>query len=143
MQNNQTEIIRSIASGIIQCAIFADKPEGSNPRVTRQAKQQAEMLASQFVGIIGDVTLLEIEEAYHSHGYGSHPDCGSVMPWLVACGHDVWFTSQGHGTGFWDREELKFDCDGDTIDLADRLTEACTKLRHVEPAFYRGWFYLE
>lgn len=143
MNNNQTEIIRAISSGIIQCALFADKPEDSNPRVTRQAKQAAEAIASQFVGIIGDVALLEIEEAFHYHGYGSHPDCGDNLPWLIACGHDVWFTMRGHGVGFWDREELKFDCDGDAVDLADRLTEACRKLKHAEPMFYRGWMYIE
>jgi len=141
MNNNQTEIIRAIAAGIIQCALFADRPEGSNPRVTRQAKQAAESMASEFVGIIGDDLLNQAADAYRGEYGGSYHD---TALWSIGpIGHDVWFTAHGHGVGFWDRKELKFDCDGDTINLADRLTEACAKLRQVEPTFYRGWMYLE
>ncbi len=34
-------------------------------------------------------------------------------------GHDYWLTRCGHGTGFWDRDELAKD------DLGKRLTERC------------------
>ena len=135
--NNQTEIIRAIAEGIIQCAIFADKPEGTNPRVTKQAKQAAESIAAQFVGIIGDDLLSDAVEAY-ADGYcevdKDAPEC---------IGYDVWYTMRGHGVGFWDRDFLKVDKYGEAITLGQQLTDACRKLKHVEPTFYRGWMYLE
>lgn len=34
-------------------------------------------------------------------------------------GNDLWYTSQGHGVGFWDRDEL------DENDLGDKLTKLC------------------
>lgn len=135
---NTNDQIKAIAQGIIQCALFADKPEGTNPRVTRQAKQAAEALAAQFVRIIGVELLNDAVEAYGGEYGGSYRDAA-----LRSIGHDVGFTMRGHGVGFWDRKELKLDCDNDPIDLADRLTEACRKLKHREPTFYRGWLYIE
>lgn len=44
-------------------------------------------------------------------------------------GHDAWMTCAGHGTGFWDREEIP-------ERLRDRLTEACEG-HHAEHAC--GW----
>jgi hypothetical protein len=35
-------------------------------------------------------------------------------------GADLWFTSQGHGVGFWDRSQL------DSGDLGDKLSDAAT-----------------
>jgi hypothetical protein len=37
-------------------------------------------------------------------------------------GHDLWLTENGHGVGFWCREELEIDIKGNT--LGDELTEA-------------------
>jgi hypothetical protein len=132
MKHNQTEIIRAISKGIIQCCIFADKPEGSNPRVTRQAWQAAEAMASKFVGIIGADLLDQAVEAYGGEYGGSYRDTA-----LRYIGHDIWFTMRGPGVGFWDRSFL------DVNNLGQQMTEACAKLRHVEPTFYRGWLYLE
>lgn len=44
-------------------------------------------------------------------------------------GSDYWFTRNGHGVGFWDREELT-ECG-----LGDRLSAAC---RYNEVYLYRG-----
>ena len=36
--------------------------------------------------------------------------CGPMSGYdMVQAGHDLWFTSEGHGAGFWDREELRRD----------------------------------
>lgn len=138
MKHNQTEIIRSIASGIIQCAIFTDKPEGSSPRVTKQAVQTAESIAAQFVGIIGADILNQATDAYDWVNV-ERPEFTPAQ----CVGHDVWFTVRGHGVGFWDRDFLKRDSYGEDVTLCQQLTESCAKLRHVEPVFYRGWLYLE
>lgn len=39
---------------------------------------------------------------------------------LEAAGHDFWYTRNGHGVGFWDRD---FEC----VDALDRLDKACKK----------------
>lgn len=44
-------------------------------------------------------------------------------------GHDFWFTQNGHGVGFWDREELS------AGELGERLSAAC---RRNEVYVYRG-----
>lgn len=38
-------------------------------------------------------------------------------------GHDFWLTRNGHGAGFWDRDELDFTPNGYTATLGDLLTE--------------------
>lgn len=44
-------------------------------------------------------------------------------------GHDLALTCNGHGAGFWDRDELGAD------DLGDRLSDLC---RHTEQNLYVG-----
>lgn len=43
-----------------------------------------------------------------------------------ALGHDLWFTRNGHGVGFWDRKELEAD------GLGERLTKAAEALRESD-----------
>lgn len=62
--------------------------------------------------------------AYMCDGYG-----------VEQAGHDLWFTAQGHGAGYWSREQLEADGLGDT--LAELAKEAGE--RYVEA--YRGWIY--
>lgn len=40
-------------------------------------------------------------------------------------GHDFWLTRNGHGTGFWDRDDLE------DSGVGDRLAEACKKYNEV------------
>ncbi len=49
---------------------------------------------------------------------------GSVWEYL---GHDLWFTQNGHGVGFWDRDY------GGRDDIGERLTNACKKLGERYP----------
>lgn len=46
----------------------------------------------------------------------------------MQAGRDYWFTRNGHGVGFWDRDEL--DSDG----LGDKLTKAC-RYQELNPWF--------
>jgi len=117
---NQTDTIRAISSGIIQCALFADKPEGTNPMVTKQAYKAAETIAREFVGVIGVDLLNDVVEAYDWVNV-ERPEFTPAQ----CIGHDVWFTMQGHGVGFWDRDFLKQDRYGEDITLGQTLTEAC------------------
>lgn len=72
-------------------------------------------------------------------------------------GRDFWFTRQGHGVGFWDREELRRDLakrdDGTLTDtgeeeglpffasLGEELTNLAKKAGEVYCQVSRGWIY--
>ena len=119
---------------VIAC-VWADAPEGAHPRATREAIAHAEKRAWEFLEMIGPASLELAKRAYENRGYGSHPDCGNDRPWLAAMGHDLWLTSQGHGTGFWDRNELY-------KKHRDQLDACARKFAGVTAEFYRGWLYL-
>lgn len=124
-----------VARYYIIAALWADSPEGTNPRATKSAQDTARKIAGQFLKKIGPDNVKALEAAHRENGYGSHPDCGYDRPWLAACGNDLWLTSQGHGTGFWDRDELP-------EALQNTLDGAARKFDRIYPEFYRGWFYL-
>lgn len=52
-----------------------------------------------------------------------------ASPWLKdypesRTGHDLWLTRNGHGTGFWDREELEEGDRGNILsDIARKMSE--------------------
>lgn len=119
-----------IAAHFLAAAIWADKPEGTNPRESTQSKQIARAIAQKFF----DYNNLSTSQALarKNQGYGAHPDAGSAA---AAFGHDLYLTIAGHGTGFWDRQPLE------AGGLGERLTRACEKF-YCEPQFYRGWLYL-
>lgn len=71
-----------------------------------------------------------LSEAY-SRGYSA-----------ARAGHDFWLTRNGHGAGFWDRDELS---EGD---LGDRLSALCgygseAKFSTVDLTVYRGKIYAQ
>lgn len=108
-----------VAGGLLAAVIFAEAPEGTRPRITKAARHGAVRFARKFLQELGQDNL----EAYlrvHS---------------LVSLGQDLWFTHQGHGTGFWDRCELE-------ADLRNALLAAVKKMPVLIPEFYRGWLYL-
>lgn len=49
-------------------------------------------------------------------------------------GRDFWYTRQGHGVGFWSRNEL-------SEDLRNLLTAGAAKMGEVFPSVNRGWIY--
>lgn len=67
------------------------------------------------------------------------PDGRSCREWLdeiagqsdyddARAGHDFWFTRQGHGVGFWDRDELHEEQNGALSNLARSFGEAYPKV---------------
>lgn len=123
--------IETMKKHYLIAALWADAPEGTRPRITKQAGAQALKTCRCFAGLIAQhwPAILECTE------YGSHPDAGSIE---AALGHDLWLTSRGHGAGFWDRDEL-------TPELREVLSALCGWRKAIpepEPTFYRGWMYL-
>ena len=123
---------RTIAKHYLIAAVWADAPEGTNPRAPHETQRAAQIIAERFAKLIQP--LWPELQAAGEHGYGSHPDAGSVE---AALGHDLWLTSQGHGVGFWERNEL-------TYGLGSALTQIVADggFSSIYPEFYRGWVYL-
>jgi hypothetical protein len=63
-----------------------------------------------------------IDEACDREGYDSE-----------RLGNDLWYTSQGHGVGFWDRTEL--DLQGAEKEEYERLTNIMVAAGHATPAW--------
>lgn len=124
------EQLQVMARHFIIAALWAECPEGTSPRATKQAQRDALTICTRFAESAD--TLLD--DAANRPGYGSHPDCGTLHPGYAAAGHDLWLTSQGHGVGFWDRDEL------DADDLGDKLSALCQHARYYA-YFCRGWLY--
>ena len=120
-----------IAQHYIIAALWADAPEGTRPRAPRETEEKALQLARDFLRAIGPKCQ---EYLKNNTEYSKHPDCGGRAE--AAIGHDLWLTSQGHGTGFWDRRALREDVREFLTGLAQR------KEFTLHPEFYRGWLYL-
>jgi hypothetical protein len=125
--------ISVMAEHYLIAALWADAPEGTKPRITKQAREKARETCARFVELIGPL----FDDAISCPGYGAHQDCGGIDPACAAMGHDLWLTSRGHGTGFWGRQELG--------DLGEELSAFCgwgAPIPDPQPSFYRGWLYL-
>lgn len=119
-----------MARHLVIAALWAECPEGTNPRATKLAQAQALDICTRFAESAGAL----LGDAANRPGYGSHPDCGTQHAGYAAAGHDLWLASQGHGAGFWDRTEL------DANGLGDKLSALCRHARY-SAYFYLGWLY--
>ena len=125
------EQIAEVAKHYLIACIWVDCPEGTHPRAPIATQRAAFDRCKAFIDAHLGLFNLAMDRA--EVRYGSHPDAGSAE---AAFGHDLYLTTAGHGTGFWDREEL------DADDLGDRLTDTCRAFGEPCPTFYRGWLYL-
>lgn len=134
-----------IVAGYLECAQWADAPEGSGARFTHAARDVAAQVCAAFVEYIGpDLTA----QAVDLQG-----------PEQFGC--DLWLTRCGHGAGFWDRDALQVppaalpelkDRNGRPMPatergatLGDILSVAAYGGAHISPfaypdlCAYRGW----
>jgi len=128
--------VDTIVKHFLIAAIWADAPEGTNPRVTKEARDWATSFVQNFIGSY----TYTVREVLGMPGYGNHPDIGSPE---AAFGHDLYLTCAGHGVGFQDRKEL--DQGHDRLHLGEYLYNEIRQSHqewHIEPQFYRGWMYL-
>lgn len=128
----KTPNIELMAKHYLIAAMLADKPEGTNPRITRQAEEVAFKTCAKFTGLIAQYW----DEILECPDYWVHPDFGGHVE--GALGHDLYLTSAGHGAGFFDRDALP-------EELRETLTWLCgwrKAIAEPEVSFYRGWVYL-
>lgn len=126
--------VETMAKHYLNAAFWADKPEGTNPRVTKQALKIAKNTCWQFSEMIIKSNLFDELSKYPE--YWQHPDCNGHIE--AAIGHDLYLTSAGHGVGFWDRDTIP-------RELGEKLSALCGWRKPIpepEVNFYRGWMYL-
>ena len=123
--------IQEVARHFVIACIWADCPEGTNPRAPMRAQRTAFDQCKTFID--RNLDLFNAAMSCASAGYGSHPDAGSAE---AQFGHDLYLSARGHGTGFFDRKEL-------SESLRDALQNAANKSGMSEPYFYRGWLYFQ
>lgn len=124
--------IQEVARHYIIAALWADSEDGTHPRAPMKTQADAFIICKAFIDANHELFNQAMQRA--ADGYGSHPDAGSAE---ATFGHDLWLTTQGHGCGFWVRDELIDN------DLGQRLTRACESFGTPSYEFYRGWFYLQ
>jgi len=118
----------SIVAGYLECAEFTMDEELqalADVEWSDNAESIAAERVAQFLAVVGESHIAAYREQYTpSHGYD-----------IEQClGHDIWYTSNGHGVGFWDRG---------LGDLGERLTTASKAIRsHDVYAGDEGLLYL-
>lgn len=144
------KMAREVCAGYLECAHWADAPEGK-PHAKFPKGEQAKALADcrEFIAACGELFRAAIElDGYSAEQFG----------------HDFWLSRCGHGTGFWDRDELDVaipvdvtrptakDRDGKPYALPDNLGDALSAIAYgteaaIAPFAYasiieeRGWLY--
>jgi hypothetical protein len=116
--------LSKVVQGYLDALVFTDLTEGQNPRLTKQARAAASRDCLAFISAV--------HGAYHSaiNQKGYSPE---------QFGSDFWHTRQGHGVGFWSRDELDIDA------LGEYLSAHCgygTPWPPVDVEIARGWIYL-
>lgn len=132
--------IRLIAESYIHAALWADCPEGTHPRASKEAVKVAEKAVRWFCYDNN----ADIRALLETEGYGDTcaQDFGGLRAkdWpFAALGHDLYLSSQGHGVGFFDRGLGEL---GDRLQKSANKYDSRGKAWSVEPDFYRGWMNL-
>lgn len=106
--------------GYIEAMFFTEASSADDGEL--EGKGFADLSAESLNRIIGYCTLFQKE---NSEDLAEALDNGSIIGYdLAAAGRDFWYTSNGHGVGFWDR---------DLGDVGDRLSDTCRgyRSRHI------------
>jgi hypothetical protein len=122
--------LNTFAKGYVEAMFFTNGDTGDDredllnewgvERLTKEAT--ANIVAACVAFEVSAADLLRL--AYERDGYSEEQ-----------AGRDLWFTSQGHGVGYWDRDQLEAD------ELGAKLTKAAKDFGEHEVTAYRGWIY--
>lgn len=141
--------LNHVLKGYLECAEWADKPEGSNARFTKSSIEKARADCAEFIAACGPL----FYQAINCDGYSAQQ-----------FGHDFWLTRCGHGVGFWDRDALsekalqnwyaldrggkQYLINGRGESLGDYLSAVAygdnahiSKFAYADLQAYRGWLY--
>lgn len=123
-----------VLAGLLDCILFSetDNADESGGESLDRNYSRDDFNAESVAKLRADVVkLLEAADPRDLESYtrvtpspsGGAPDSYGRNDYVTeeSFGHDLWFTSVGHGVGFWDRDYL--DCEANAAGtLGDRLT---------------------
>lgn len=121
--------LEAFVASYIECAYFTDTGDDEQPPKDAELslEARAKSLEDCRAFILAAHPLLR--EALNRDGYDQ-----------TRAAHDFWYTRNGHGVGFWDRDELTriAGTDGEVLDsdLGDRLSVLARQFRSVD--LYQG-----
>lgn len=101
------QCLDAFTQGYWEAAFFTNQEEIGDLTFADVAKSAWERAVEDCKKFQTDNAAL-LDRAYNRPGYGE-----------TRAGTDFWFTRNGHGTGYWDRDELGA--------LGDELSEACER----------------
>jgi len=101
------------AAAFVEAALFADTPEGYEGKDGR-------------IGLASDSAedMREFAQAFY---HANEADIAAYPEGVTQAGHDLWFTINGHGVGYWENSD----------DASKRLDAAAKALRR-EGGLYEG-----
>lgn len=112
--NTAGETLDAFTAAYIECIYFTDTGDNEQPsseiEMSAEAIEQAKADCAAFQA--ANAALLA--EAYNRVGYDE-----------ARAGHDFWYTRNGHGVGYWDRDALDADSLGTRLSLAATAEGGC------------------
>lgn len=102
--------VSEMLDGYITCACWSSTDDNDRPLDSVEADMAPE-------------TVKAMEEDCRKFIEANLADLESAGAMPEQWGHDLWLTRNGHGAGFWDREDDMY-----TEEARDRLTEAAEKM---------------
>lgn len=105
--NEAAEGLSDFVKGYIMAIYFTDTGDLDQPSSEIELSKEAIQNACEDCDLFRSVNAAMLAEAYNREGYSEQ-----------RAGHDFWLTRNGHGAGYWDRNELE------AAGLGGRLTKA-------------------
>jgi hypothetical protein len=139
--------LNTFAKGYVEAMFFTNGDTGDErehllndwgvERLTRAAVARIKERCAEFEKRAADLLREAYERVVHEHVSGGFSLSHAAYDYDEACaGRDFWFTSQGHGVGFWDRTALEAD------DLGRRLSDVAEEFGELYVDAYRGWIHV-
>lgn len=108
-------------SGYVECLYFCDTGEDGQPPSDAQMADEARD-ASRLECAKFEAENAELLSRAYARGYE-----------IAQAGRDFYFTRNGHGVGFWDRDELKPSHEDGSENIGERLSEAARACGEASP----------
>lgn len=135
LNRNDTNHLSEFVAGYVEAMFFTNGDTGDDNEDKLNELGTARLTRAAWQDIKDDCEAFR-HAVETQHGRDAARILSHGLPGYDAqrAGNDFWFTRQGHGVGFWDRDELP-------EDLRDALSETARGFggAYVETA--RGWIY--
>lgn len=133
LNRNGADHLSDFIAGYVEAMFFTNGDTGEGYKLNELGTRRLTRAAWQVIK--GDC------ETFHhrvesEHGRDAARVLSDGLPGYDAqrAGNDFWFTRQGHGVGFWDRDEL-------SETLRDALSETAQAFGQAYVETARGWIY--